>query len=157
MHAYLEAHQDRLMHSLNFAIQSKEPVDATASALTWTLRLKGSVFDTLAQYRQAQRLLPQDDSLHEMVTRYRSRKDFLANAAINPPPGITPEHLKKQLEVAEQEAADLEKELNRALAKKLPGMFDKRETVTAEMTRSRLTPDSALVEFVRFPDRRGGR
>src|ERR1019366_3958047 len=65
MPAYLLAHQDHLMHSLNFAIQSKEPADATASALMWTLRLKGSVFDTLAQYRQAQRLLPQDDSLHE--------------------------------------------------------------------------------------------
>ena len=102
---------------------------APTKAYDWTLRLKGAIFDTLCRYRQAQHLLPKDDAFQERVARYRSQKEFLANMALNPPTGKAAERIQKQIEEARQEVAELEKELNRTIAQKMPDVFAEREAV----------------------------
>jgi CHAT domain-containing protein/tetratricopeptide (TPR) repeat protein len=152
MHAYAEASAGKVPSFVNMAVLGKDPAAAT-SALDWTLRLKGAVFDTLCRYRQAQYLLPKDDAFQERVVRYRSQKEFLANMALNPPSGKAGERVQKQIDEARQECAELEKELNRMIAQKMPDFFAEREAVTSAMVQAKLPADSVLIEFSRTPIR----
>jgi CHAT domain-containing protein len=150
MHQYVEANSGRLPMMINLAVQAKNDAAAT-TALTWTFRLRGAVFDSLCRYRQAQQVLPKDDAFQERLARYRSHKEFLANAAVSPPVGMSPERLKQQTAQARQEVEELEKEIRRTLARTAPDVFAQREAVTAEQVQKQLVPDSALIEFVRCP------
>ena len=133
------------------AIAAAGPQDATAErALAWTASARGvAAFDVLCRYRQAQQLLPQD----ERLARYRVQKAFLANAAVDPPAGVSTERVKKLIAEAEKEVNDLEAELNRTLAQKAPGLVAAPETVTVEGVRKQLPKGGVLIEFVRVPVR----
>jgi tetratricopeptide (TPR) repeat protein len=153
MYDYLENNSGKLPIMVSLALQSPDDPAATATALTWMLRLRGTVFDSLCRYRQAQMLLPRDAELEEKVTRYRSQKTFLANAAITPPVGLSPEKVKKQVAEAQQEVESLEKDIRRTLAQKAPNVFAQREGVTVAQVQEQLSAGSALIEFCHTPIR----
>ena len=94
-----------------------------------------------------------DVDLEKKVTRYRSQKAFVANAAVNPPQGVSADKLKQQVSEAEQEVAELERDIRRTLTRKAPSVFAARESVTAQQVREKLPADGALIEFCNMPVR----
>lgn len=153
MYTFAELTAGRLDSLVNMAQQDKDVPTAATQALEWTLRSKGVVLDTLCRYRQAQLLLPKDDALQERVARYRTQKEFLANLALNPPTGKDAPRAQKQMADAEQEVAQLEKELAKAIAQKVPGIGAERDAITVASLRERLGADGALIEFLRIAKR----
>lgn len=121
--------------------------EATTAALDWTLRRKGIVFDTLCRYRQIQAVLRTDESLTQKAQRYRELKERVANSILNPPKGLAGEERERELTRWRGQADEIETELNRALASRLPA--EKEADITAAALHKRLLPGSALVEFVR--------
>jgi CHAT domain-containing protein/Tfp pilus assembly protein PilF len=153
MYDYLENNSGKVPNIISLAAQAPDDPAATGAALTWVLRLRGTVFDSLCRYRQAQMLLPRDAELEEKVTRYRSQKTFLANAAISPPVGLSPDKIKKQIADAQKEIEELEKDIRRTLAQKAPNVVAGREGVTVAQVQEQLPADSALIEFCHTPIR----
>jgi CHAT domain-containing protein/Tfp pilus assembly protein PilF len=120
------------------------------SALTWTLRRKGLVFDTVLRLRQAQSLLGPSDPIQKKVERNRALQHLLYNAALNPPQGWSAAKLAEQRAEWQKEADALDAELNVALSRKFSGQFNDWQGVDADKVRARLPADAALVEFVRW-------
>jgi CHAT domain-containing protein len=148
MHAFVERKNGYVPTLVNMALQARDDA-TTTQVFDWTLRLKGMIFDTLCRYRQAQNLLSKDEDLRESVARFRSHKEFLANMALNPPAGKDAARVQKEIDKVQGEAAELEKELTRAIAQKIPDVVAGRENITSEQVRKRLPADGALIEFVR--------
>ena len=120
---------------------------AAETALTWTLRRKAIILDTLCRFRDAQRRLAQDPALAQQAAQLRGLRQRLSNWTLNPPPGASPETLRHQMDAWRQQADELEADLNRALARHEPPSA--RDGVDAAALRQRLPAGSALVELVR--------
>jgi CHAT domain-containing protein/Tfp pilus assembly protein PilF len=152
MHAFMETSSGRVPNVISIALQSNNDAEAVTQALNWTLRLKGVVFDTVCRYRQAQQNMTRDDALQAKVARLRSQKAFLANVALNPPPKDAPT-FKKEMDDAQNEVSQLEKELTQIIARTTPDVLADRENITTAMVQKRLPADGALIEFLRMPER----
>jgi CHAT domain-containing protein len=148
---YLQANNGKLPLLVNLAAANRHEPATTELALTWVLRLRGAVFDSLCRYRKVQQLLPYDADLEEKINRRRSQKAFLANAALAPPSGPDADRIKKQIAAAHVEVEQLDSEMRRTLAKKAPDAFAERETTTVASVRAKLRADSALIEFCHTP------
>jgi CHAT domain-containing protein len=148
MHSYLDTMSGVLPDVINRASQADADGPTPDGALSWVLRLKGVALDTLCRYRQAQHRLLPDDPLAARVSKYQSLKQMLANAAVNPPDGLAPDQLAKQMAQWRKQAEALESELNRAVGAKQAA-----EDVDAALVRQRLGQDAALVELIRAPMR----
>jgi CHAT domain-containing protein/Tfp pilus assembly protein PilF len=146
MFDYIEANDAKLLNLVSLAVQEQNDAKMADASLTWMLRLRGTVFESVCQYRQAQLML-RDADLEKKVTRYRTQKTFLANAAVTPPQGISADKLKKQVDDAEREVDELDKEIRRTLTRNAPNAFAAREGVNAQQVREKLPADGALVEF----------
>jgi CHAT domain-containing protein/Flp pilus assembly protein TadD len=153
MQDFLDTINLSLPNLISMVASSEPAASDVADGFTWTMRRKGVILDALCRFRQAQRLLDPDDALSRQVTRYRSLKELLARTALQPPRGISPEQLKKQLAQWRQEADTLEGDLNRALARKHPELLAASDRITTAAVQAVLPPDAALVEFVRSPIR----
>ncbi|HMF16778.1 MAG TPA: CHAT domain-containing tetratricopeptide repeat protein [Gemmataceae bacterium] len=148
---YLETISGHVPILISMARESDALGPVNESALTWTLRRKGIVLDTLCRFRQAQSLLAPDDPLAKHVGQYRGLKQLMANAALNPPKGMSPEQASRQMAQWKKEVEELETEVNRALTRKLGGLDS--EAITVAAVQKRLPPGTALVEFFRTPFR----
>src|SRR5437763_958972 len=97
----MEDHQVHISGALpsliSMALAPGADADAAATALTWTLRLKAVIVDTVCRYRQMQHLLLPDQALTKRVGEYRRLKQQLANAALNPPKGLARAQLDRQM------------------------------------------------------------
>lgn len=152
MHGFLEGGTGLLPSLLTIAVDPK--VDAGPTfALDWTLRGKGVVFDAVCRFRQVQELLGPADPLTQKLADYRGLKQKLADATLHPPLGKDAKTLKMELERWSKEVLDLEAEINRGLAAKLPEARPS-DSISAEAVRKQLAPEAALVELVRSPLRR---
>lgn len=151
MYDYLQHNDGKLPVMITMAFQAPDDPAATATALTWQLRLRGTVFDSLCRYRQMQILVPRDGELEGKLTRYRVQKMFLANAAISPPVGVSPEKLKKQVADAEREVTELDQDIRRELSRMAPKVVADRQEVTVAAVQEKLAPGSALIEFCHMP------
>jgi len=120
---------------------------ATGTALTWLLRRKAIILDTLVRLRAAQVLQGQDSEVAKLVEQLRYRRQLLSNLPLNPPQGMTSEDLLRVSTKLRGEIDDYEAELNRALLQKLgKGVVP---DVDIGSVRQRLGANTALVEFTR--------
>ena len=142
MRAYLDKINGSLEKLIGLASQTADP-QAVQLALTWTLRRKGIILDTLARFRQAQNLSERDPAVAERVVQVRGLEQRLHTLALNPPKGTDAaaqvrSGLKAQL-------SQVEGELNRQLAhypERIAGNID------ASTVRQRLTKGSVMVEIL---------
>src|SRR5205823_5536212 len=93
---------------------------ATLAALSWTLRLKGVILDTVCRYRQTQQLLTSDNALNKRVNEYRALKRQLADASLSPPQGTSREQFQKKITEWKRQIDELEGDINCELAKAMP-------------------------------------
>ena len=148
----MRAYLDTVSHSLDVLLSmvldgaAADPA-AAETALTWTLRRKAIILDTLCRFRDAQRRLAQDPALAQQAVQFRGLRQRLSDWTLNPPPGASPETLRHQMDAWRQQADELEADLNRALARHEPQSA--RDGVDAAALRRRLPAGSALVELVR--------
>jgi CHAT domain-containing protein/tetratricopeptide (TPR) repeat protein len=119
--------------------------EEAATTLTWILRRKGVVLDTLCRFRAAQRQLAQDSAIREQAARWQMLRQRMADAALNPPQGLDAKALKTQLDAWNEEAEKLETALNRRVSNQASAGQD----VDVERVRARLAPGSVLVEIAR--------
>jgi CHAT domain-containing protein/Tfp pilus assembly protein PilF len=152
MHAYLQTTDGTIPILVTMAWKQYDDA-AAGTALTWTLRRKGIILDTLCRFRQTQHFLTPHDPLTQRVKEYRSLKESLANAALNPPSGLSREQRAAQMDKWRKEMDDLERELNLAFSKKSGGLMEGSEAISMAAVRKSLPPGSALIEFVRAPVR----
>jgi CHAT domain-containing protein/Tfp pilus assembly protein PilF len=117
--------------------------DGAKLVLTWVLRRKGIVLDTLCRFRTAQRLQATNPELQEKASRWRMLRQQIANSALNRR-GLDADALKRQVAAWTEEADRLESELNRAAA----GRTDTQEA-DVDAVRAQLPPGSALIEILR--------
>jgi CHAT domain-containing protein/Flp pilus assembly protein TadD len=132
--------------SLTWTEWRSNPI-AVGEALTWALRRKGMVLDTLVRFRQEQLLAASDPAVAAKATRLRYLRNHLSNLSLSPPVGMSPETLRQELSQARAEAEHIEAKLNRALSSKNQDQVE--EEVNLEAIRRRLAPGTALVEFIR--------
>ena len=148
----MRAYLDTVSHSLDVLLSmvldgaAADPA-AAETALTWTLRRKAVILQTLCRFRDAQRRLAQDPALAQQAVQLRGLRQRLSDWTLNPPPGASPETLRHQMDAWRQQADELEADLNRALARHEPQSA--RDGVDAAALRRRLPAGSALVELVR--------
>ena len=148
----MRAYLDTVRHSLDVLLSmvldggATDPA-AAETALTWTLRRKAVILQALCRFRDAQRLSAQDPALAQQAIQLRGLRQRLSDWTLNPPPGASPETLRRQMDAWRQQADELEADLNRALARHEPQSA--RDGVDAAALRRRLPAGSALVELVR--------
>ena len=148
MRAYLDTVSYSLDALLSMVLDGAATDPAAAeTALTWTLRRKAVILETLCRFRDAQRRLAQDPDLAQQAFHVRGLRQRLSDWTLNPPPGASPETLRHQMDAWRQQADELEAGLNRALARHEPPSA--RDGVDAAALRRRLPAGSALVELVR--------
>ena len=146
------AYLDTVSQSLDFLLSmttARNAADPAAAetALTWTLRRKAVILDTLCRFRDVQHRLAQDPALAQQAFQLRGLRQRLSDWTLNPPPGASPETLRHQMDAWRQQADELEAALNRALARHEPPAA--RDGVDAAALRRRLPAGIALVELVR--------
>ena len=149
MRAYLEM---EMIHStldrlISMARTRAEPEPATTT-LTWTLRRKAVILDTLCQFRDAQRRLQSDPAVAARVRRLQALRTQLNNWPLNPPRGLDAGALRQQLAAKRQEADQEQAELYRLLTASRSGQADDPNALDTEAVRRRLPAGSALVELV---------
>ena len=122
MRAYLDTVSHSLDVLLSMVLDGRTATDPAAAetALTWTLRRKALILDTLCRFRDAQRRLAQDPALAQQAFQLRGLRQRLSDWTLNPPPGASPETLRHQMDAWRQQADELEADLNRALARHEP-------------------------------------
>lgn len=149
MQDYLATQNGLLPRIISMAAQGDVAADSVAMGLTWTLRLKGVMFDSLCRFRQAQHLLGSEGDVAKLAAEYRALKQRLAGAALSPPKGVSAEDFARQQGQWQQKANELEGKLNLALANN--AQASGADTVSAAAVQKRLPADSCLVEFQRLP------
>jgi CHAT domain-containing protein/Tfp pilus assembly protein PilF len=156
MHSYLQMGYGRLPMLVGLAAAAPPEADGATVGLTWVLRMKGIVLETLCRYRQAERQL---DALAGRLSRYRSLKLMLANAAVAPPGGLSTEEVQPQMQAWQKEADGLEAELKRGLTRAPSAANDDWAAVDVAAVRRKVPAGAALVEFVHvgvYDFQRGG-
>lgn len=122
---------------------------APPSVLTWTLRRKAILLDTLCRFRVRQGQLAKDPRLAQQVSRWRLLRQRLADVALDPR-GMDADAVAIQLADWKQESEKLEASLNRAAASDLGAVADE---VDEGRIRAALPAGAALIEILRI---RGG-
>ena len=115
-------------------------------ALTWTLRRKGIILDTLARFRQAQYLSERDPAVAERVAQVRGLEQRLHTLALNPPKGMDVAAQERERSALQAQLNQVEGELNRQLGAHYPERSA--GNIDASAVRQRLPKGSVLVEFL---------
>jgi CHAT domain-containing protein/tetratricopeptide (TPR) repeat protein len=129
-------------------LKSKSAGPDAELALTWALRRKGIVLDTLCRFRTAQRQHAADPEFRDKVKQWQQLRQRLADSALNNH-GMDAEILKKRVAEWSAEAERLESVLHRTLAGVSGGLKD----ADIATVRGKLPAGTALVEFVRARER----
>jgi uncharacterized protein (TIGR03067 family) len=124
--------------------QEGAPATARSDALTWVLRRKTVILDTLCRYRALEQAVSRDPDVAALVRQRTLLEQRWLSLATRQGPG----HLAEQLAVARRERDEVEAALFRALSAKAPEAVGDAEADTAHV-RARLPAGSALVEVVR--------
>lgn len=145
MKAYLAKINGSVEMLVDLARKSTRPQEVQL-ALTWTLRRKGVVLDTLARFRQAQYLSERDPAVAEGVAKVRGLEQRLHILALNPPKETDAAAQEQERSALQAQLNQVEGQLNRELgahyAEQMTGNID------ATVLMQRLPKDSMLVEFV---------
>jgi CHAT domain-containing protein len=123
--------------------------DAVRAAMTWTLRRKALLFDTLHRFAEAQRLLGHDEALARQVGQWRAVRQRLANLALDPPRQDA-EAARRASAALRARADRMEADLHRALAQGVRALSPD-DAVDPDAVRRRLPRGAALLEFLRLP------
>lgn len=137
---------DRLL-----AMAVADPSDqATAeAALTWTLRRKALILDTLCEYRAAEAIFRHDPAVARRIDEVKRLRQQATDLALQPPAGVTAEELKKQQDSLRNQARDLEEGVREDLNRRR--LAQEKPEITLESVAENLPPGAALVEYVRCP------
>jgi CHAT domain-containing protein/Tfp pilus assembly protein PilF len=152
LQAHLDAMNGGLPLLINILLEQPRD-DGVEKAATWAVRLKGIGLDTFCRFRQAQHLVKSGEPLAQRVSRLRSLKQLVANAALSPPAGVPVEKVAEQVSQWRKESAEIESEIMQVLAKQQLGPRLNSDEVTTGALRKALTRDAACLEFVRMPAR----
>ena len=128
--------------------QSEHESSANATALTWVLRRKAIVFETMCRFRDAQHLMAEDPKVAQDVLKLQSLKQQLANLALRPHQAGRAERFDEMRNAVQSEAEHLEAHLNRSLD--AAGSRDVTRDVGIDTVRERIPTGAALVEIVSF-------
>jgi CHAT domain-containing protein len=150
--AAMRAYLLKVSGSLGLLINTANPGSSTGdgsteSALTWTLRRKGVIFDALYGFQRAQAALEKQPTLAASVARLRNIKQTLADLQLRPTAETDAEAFRAHTQHLREEADRLQSDLNRSLAAVASIMPD--ETIDTGSVRRHLPAHSALVELVR--------
>ena len=145
MRDYLAKTNGTVEMLVGLAGQSDDP-RAVQLALTWTLRRKGIILDTLARFRQAQYLSERDPVVAERVAQVRGLEQHLHALAFEPSKGAGAAAQERERSAVQEQLNQVEGELNRKLGAHNP----ERTTgnIDAIAVRQRLPKGSVLVEFL---------
>jgi tetratricopeptide (TPR) repeat protein/CHAT domain-containing protein len=119
------------------------------TALTWTLRRKAAILDTLCRFRETLRLLDEDKSVARRVMRLRWVRQRLSDMALKPAHGVDPAKLQQDMAFLRQEADQLEGQLNREFTDRHLVQLGDSDEVDADHVQGRISADAALIEVVR--------
>ena len=145
MRAYLDKIDGNFEGLVSLASQSAKP-QAVQLALSWTLRRKGILLDTLARFRQAQYLSERDPAVAERVAQVRGLGQRLHTLALNPTTGTDAAAQERERSALQAQLNQVEGELNRQLGAHYPERSA--GNIDASTVRQRLPQGSVLVEFL---------
>src|ERR1700693_6288129 len=145
MRAYLDKIDGNFEGLVSLASQSAKP-QAVQLALSWTLRRKGILLDTLARFRQAQYLSERDPAVAERVAQVRGLGQRLHTLALNPTTGTDAAAQERERSALQAQLNQVEGELNRQLGAHYPERSA--GDIDASTVRQRLPQGSVLVEFL---------
>jgi len=137
---------DRLL-----AMAVADPSDqATAqAALTWTLRRKSLILDTLCEYRAAEAIFRHDPAVARRIDEVKRLRQQATDLALLPPAGTTAEELKKQQDNLRNQARDIEEGVREDLNRRR--LAQEKPEITLESVAANLPAGTALVEYIRCP------
>jgi CHAT domain-containing protein len=149
MLAFLED-DSSIDHLISMALAQPASVPHQEAALTWVLRRKGLILETLCHMREDWLLVDHDPGLSDKAERLRSLREQWANLSVRGPGVGDPADHDRQLKELRREVDRLQAELHRSLAQKRPERFRTANEADVASLRRRLPPGAALVEFVRY-------
>jgi tetratricopeptide (TPR) repeat protein/CHAT domain-containing protein len=123
--------------------------DTAKAALTWVLRRKGIILETLCRFREAQNFVGAESEVAQRALQLRGLRQRLTNLTLNPPRGLDVAGRQKETAALRDECERLEAELNRGLSKY--SKYQQDDRVDADSVQRRLPPGTALVEFLWSP------
>jgi CHAT domain-containing protein len=150
----MQAFLGRISYSLDGLVslavaEDKGEGPAVAAVLSWTLRRKAVVLDTLCRYREAQRLVERNEGVAERVRNWRTLRQRIADLALDPDRADRPDEAEREIRSLRTEADRQEAELNRALAELHSEQLTDLNEVDIGALRARLPAGAALVELLR--------
>jgi|GEM_PF-1743689 len=142
-----QAQSFKLDHLIAMAASTSNNTAAVREAFDWTLRRKAAVLDTLCRLRAVEDVFDLEPDIAREASRLRELRQQIADLALNPPAGLSPNEIRDHRHKLKQEAQSVESRLRRSLQ-------NRRSTQVAaipdaEQIRKRLAPHTALVEFIR--------
>jgi CHAT domain-containing protein/Tfp pilus assembly protein PilF len=147
MRAHLDSIGPSLPIFLSHSLDERLPRDTSVSmALTWALRRKGILLDTVCRFRQSQRELGNNPALAQKAARWRFLRQQLADLPLKGTKQDDPQAVQKQIQAWQNEAEQLEADLNRALSEQHEGAAGDTDT---QKVQRKLAAGAALLEFVR--------
>lgn len=137
---------DRLL-----GMAAADPTDQTTAraALTWTLRRKAAILDTLCEYRTAESIFRHDPAIASRIEEVKRMRQEATNLAIAPPPGTTAEQIKEQQDKLRNRARDIEEGIREELNRRR--LTASKTEITLESVAASLPAGTALIEYIRLP------
>lgn len=146
MQAYLSTVRSSLDGLISMA--ASNPSDPNIElTLTWVLRRKAMILDTLIRFHQAQLLAKNDPTVAEEAGRLRYLRQQMSNLPLNHPRGLSDEQLQGQIARWREESDQIESNLNRKLSTEQN--YPSVEKVNLNLLRQKLPSDGVLIEYVR--------
>jgi CHAT domain-containing protein/Flp pilus assembly protein TadD len=124
--------------------------DAAQVALSWVLRRKAIILNSLIEFRQAERLFQRDAKFAALKVRYQYLSQQLSNLPLKRLETLTATahaELQQQLTNFRLEREGLQSELNRMLSAQL--LNQPAHDIDVGSLKQRLSPGTVLIEFVR--------
>ena len=147
MQAYLSTVRSSLDGLISMAASNQSGDPSIELTLTWVLRRKAIILDTLIRFRQAQLLAKNEPTVAEEAGRLRYLRQQISNLPLNPPRGLSVEQLQRQIARWREESDQIESDLNRRLTAQQNYLSV--ETVNLNLLRQKLPTDGVLIEYVR--------
>jgi CHAT domain-containing protein/predicted negative regulator of RcsB-dependent stress response len=136
-----------LDHLLSMALTPQAPARAREQALSWMLRRKGLILETLCRLREDWMLVEDDPALADRAARLQQLRKETYDLSLR---GSGDPAAARRLTLLRREADGLEAELLRVLTGKRPERFRAVDEIDLAGLRRCLPAGAVLVEFVRY-------
>lgn len=146
MRLYLDTVAGSLELLVSMAADYPESVPA---ALTWTLRRKAMILDSICRFRASIRLLSEDDELAGAVREVQGLQRRLAESTAHPPLGVALEAMQRRKDEWQKRKERLEADIHRRLSEKRVALVADTGVIDLDHVRGRLPSDGVLIEFLR--------